>query len=262
MLLESSQYLLGTLSGLIVGVSLGLFGGGGSILAVPLTVYVVGINVPQIAIGTSALAVTANAALGLRAHARQGTVIWPCAAIFACAGVIGAALGATLGKLVDGQKLLFLFALVMIAAGIKMLLKRDADADAVAHCGRDNARTVLTAGAVIGTFSGFFGIGGGFLIVPSLVTTTGMSMLNAIGSSLVAVTAFGFTTSASYALSGLIDWPLAAVFIGGGMIGTGLGTVAAKSLSVYKRALNIMFAIVVFCVAGYMLERSLHALAA
>ena len=109
-----------------------------------------------------------------------------------------AALGATLGKLVDGQKLLFLFALVMIAAGVKMLLKRDTDADAVARCDRDNARTVLTAGAVIGTFSGFFGIGGGFLIVPSLVTTTGMSMLNAIGSSLVAVTAFGLTTARAH----------------------------------------------------------------
>lgn len=260
MLLESSQYILGVLSGLIVGVSLGLFGGGGSILAVPLTVYLVGINVPQIAIGTSALAVTVNAAFGLRAHARHGTIIWPCALIFACAGMIGAALGSTAGKQVDGEKLLFLFAMVMIAAGIMMLRKCDVGRSSVPECDGSNARSILITGATVGTLSGFFGIGGGFLIVPSLVATTGMPMLNAIGSSLVAVTAFGVTTSASYAVSGLINWPLAAALIGGGIIGSGLGAIAAKKLSTRKRALNIMFAIAVICVAGYMLQRSFRSL--
>ena len=74
-------------------------------------------------------------------------------------------------------------------------------------------------GAATGLFSGFFGIGGGFLIVPGLMASTGMPMRNAVGSSLVAVTAFGLTAALNYALSGLVDWGLAAAFIAGGVIG-------------------------------------------
>jgi len=104
-----------------VGFSLGLIGAGGSILAVPLLLYVVGIEDAHVAIGTSALSVAANAFGNLIGHWRAGNVKWPCAATFAIAGIVGAAIGSSLGKLVDGQKLLFLFALAMIAVGIAML---------------------------------------------------------------------------------------------------------------------------------------------
>lgn len=97
------------LSGGLVGFVLGLIGGGGSILAVPLLIYVVGVASPHIAIGTSAVAVAAAAALNLIYHARAATVRWPCAAAFSAAGVIGAAFGARLGLSFDGQKLLALF---------------------------------------------------------------------------------------------------------------------------------------------------------
>ena len=114
------------LSGGAVGFSLGLIGGGGSILAVPLLLYVVGIGDPHVAIGTSALSVAANAFANLLGHWRAGNVKWPCAATFALAGILGAAIGSTIGKLVDGQQLLFLFALAMIVVGVAMLRPRAA----------------------------------------------------------------------------------------------------------------------------------------
>ena len=124
MTLDLLQIVLGAFSGALVGFSLGLVGGGGSILAVPLMVYLVGVKSPHIAIGTSALAVAANAALGLFNHARAGNVKWKCGLLFAGAGILGAFAGSTVGKAFDGQKLLFLFALVMIAVGILMLKRR------------------------------------------------------------------------------------------------------------------------------------------
>ena len=114
MIISTTQSVLGLASGMLVGFSLGLVGGGGSILAVPLMVYVVGVPEPHVAIGTSAIAVAANAAVNLSNHARGGTVIWSCALVFAAAGMLGAFGGSILGKMVDGQKLLALFALVMI----------------------------------------------------------------------------------------------------------------------------------------------------
>ena len=105
------QYLLGAGAGVLVGLSLGMVGGGGSILAVPLLAYLVGVKDPHVAIGTSAVAVAANAAVNLVNHARVGNVKWRCAALFSLAGVSGAWLGSTLGKGFDGQRLLALFAL-------------------------------------------------------------------------------------------------------------------------------------------------------
>lgn len=259
MTLEPIQYLLGAFSGALVGFVLGLVGGGGSILAVPLMVYLVGVRSPHLAIGTSALAVAANAALGLSTHARHGNVKWRCSLVFAASGIAGALIGSTLGKAFDGQKLLFLFALVMIAVGILMLRRRRHIGDPEVRLGKENAAKLVGFGLGTGLFSGFFGIGGGFLIVPGLIAATGMPMLYAVGSSLVAVTAFGLTTAANYALSGLVDWVLALVFIAGGFLGSFLGTRAAKRLSGAGH-LTTVFAGLIFVVAAYMLWKSGSAL--
>src|ERR1051325_102812 len=112
------QDILAVLSGGVVGFSLGIIGGGGSILAVPLLLYVVGITDAHVAIGTSALAVAVNAFVNLIGHWRAGTVHWTCALLFGSAGAFGAAIGSTLGKLVASENLLVLFALIMIVAGI------------------------------------------------------------------------------------------------------------------------------------------------
>ena len=98
-MISMMQGVLGLASGALVGFSLGLVGGGGSILAVPLMVYVVGVSDPHVAIGTSAIAVAANAAINLSNHARGGTVRWSCALPFAAAGMVGAFAGSIFGKL-------------------------------------------------------------------------------------------------------------------------------------------------------------------
>ncbi|WP_193337093.1 sulfite exporter TauE/SafE family protein [Devosia beringensis] len=259
MFLDPIQYLLGTLSGSLVGFTLGLFGGGGSILAVPLMVYVVGVPVAHMAIGTSAIAVAANAAANLVAHARRGNVLWRCAIIYTVAGVAGAFFGSLLGKAMDGEKLLFLFALLMLVVGALMFRGRGNPGTPGVTCTREKAPKVVGYGGLTGLLSGFFGIGGGFLIVPGLVASTGMPMLNAIGSSLLAVTAFGLTTAISYAFSGFVDWPLAAVFVGGGVLGGLLGTRVAGRLSSKKGALNIAFAGLIVVVALYMAARTITA---
>jgi uncharacterized protein len=256
--LDTTQYLLGALSGVVVGFSLGLVGGGGSILAVPLMVYLVGVKSPHMAIGTSALAVAANAFMSLLNHARAGNVRWRCGLIYAAAGVLGAFAGSTAGKAFDGQRLLFLFAIVMIVVGALMLRRRGNAGTVGAQCDRTNAPKVLGYGLGTGAFSGFFGIGGGFLIVPGLIASTDMAMINAVGTSLVAVTAFGLTTALNYAGSGLIDWFLAAAFIAGGLLGSLLGSRTATRLS-GSGQLATLFAGLIFAVAAYMLWRSADA---
>ena len=256
-MLSLTQGALGLASGSLVGFSLGLVGGGGSILAVPLLVYLVGVPNPHVAIGTSAIAVAANAAANLANHARAGNVKWRCASVFALAGVAGAFLGSTLGKIVEGQKLLALFAIVMMVVGGLMLKGRSGEGEPSVRLNRENLPKLLAWGLATGALSGFFGIGGGFLIVPALIIATGMPILYAVGSSLVAVTGLGLTTAANYAMSGLVDWSLATLFIFGGILGGLLGARSANSLAGRKGALNTVFAALIFAVAIYMLVRSL-----
>jgi uncharacterized protein len=116
--------LLAAGSGALVGLVLGLVGGGGSILAVPLLIYVVGVSSPHVAIGTSALAVSVSALGNLLPHWRAGNVKWRCAAVFATAGVLGALAGSTVAKALEGDKLLALFGVVMVVVGIAMLRRR------------------------------------------------------------------------------------------------------------------------------------------
>jgi uncharacterized membrane protein YfcA len=252
------QTVLAVASGSIVGFSLGLVGGGGSILAVPLLVYVVGLDNPHIAIGTSAISVALNAAANLATHARAGNVKWRCATVFAAAGVAGAFLGSTLGKMMDGHRLLALFAVLMMVVGGLMLRDRARTGDPTVTLSRENFPKLVGLGLSAGLLSGFFGIGGGFLIVPALMLAAGMPILNAIGSSLVSVTAFGLTTAGNYAWSGLVDWPLAGLFVAGGVLGGWLGARAAKSLAGRRGALTTAFAALIFAVALYTLMRTLN----
>jgi uncharacterized membrane protein YfcA len=256
-IISATQDVLGLVSGSLVGFSLGLVGGGGSILAVPLMVYVVGVPDAHLAIGTSAIAVAANAAFNLSNHARDGTVRWSCALPFAAAGIIGAFIGSIFGKMLDGQRLLALFAMVMLVIAALMLKARSRDGLPDVKMNRSNLPAIVGLGLATGTLSGFFGIGGGFLIVPALMLATGMSIMNAVSSSLVAVTAFGLTTAASYAYSGLVSWQLAGLFIVGGVAGGLIGTRSARFLATRRGALNIVFAAVIVAVAIYMLVRNL-----
>jgi hypothetical protein len=245
-----------------VGFSLGLIGGGGSILAVPLLVYVVGVASPHVAIGTSSIAVALSALANLVGHARRGHVCWPVALLFAASGVVGAAAGSTLGKHTDGEKLLMLFGALMIAVAASMAMKREGGGKRGVLLDRGNAPKVVVIGAAVGALSGFFGIGGGFLVVPGLVAATSMALIDAIGSSLVSVTAFGLTTAANYALSGLIDWRLVALFVGGGILGGLFGGSLATRLAARKRALSMVFAAIIAMAGVYVVIRgAIHLMA-
>jgi uncharacterized membrane protein YfcA len=248
--------LLSLGSGGLVGFALGLLGGGGSILAVPLLVYVVGVKDTHVAIGTSALAVSANAFANLIAHARAGTVKWPCAIMFAFAGMSGAALGAHLGQKIDGGHLLFLFGLVMLGVAAGMFSGRAAGGDPLTHINPGIALRLAGAGLAVGFLSGFFGIGGGFLIVPAIMLGSGMVAIHAVGSSLLSVGAFGMTTAASYALNGLVDWRIAALFVGGGFLGGLAGVKLSVKLASRRGLLSRSFAVAVVFVALFVLWKS------
>ena len=246
---------LAILSGAAIGLILGLVGGGGSILAVPLLVHVVGIRSPHMAIGTAAIAVGLNAAMGLIGHARHGVVKWRCGAVFAAAGVAGALTGAELGKAYDGQKLLFLFGGLMVVVGLSMLRKRTSERRPDVVLNRDTAGRLVPrlapAGLGVGLLSGFFGIGGGFLIVPGLIWATRMPMANAVGTSLLAVTVFGLSTAASYAVSGLVNWPIVGLLMIGGIAGAIAGIALGRKLAGTKRLLETAFGVMVIGVGIY-----------
>ena len=248
-------------AGGLIGLVLGMVGGGGSILAVPLLVYVVGVGSTHAAIGTAAVAVSANALASLAGHARAGRVKWRCAAVFALAGMAGAVLGAELGKAVDGRRLLALFGLLMIGIGLSMLRKRRKAEAPDVRLTAGNARALLPRlvpiGLAVGLAAGFFGIGGGFLIVPGLIFATAMPMAYAVGTSLVVVSALGMTTALSYAASGLVDWPITALLIAGGVAGTGLGIGLGRRVAGHKGLLERGFAGVVIAVGLYVVFKGL-----
>lgn len=248
-------------AGSAIGLVLALVGGGGSILAVPLLVYLVGVPSPHAAIGTAAVAVALNAASSLIGHARSGNVKWPCAVTFALAGVLGAALGAEAGKAMDGQRLLALFGALMVLVGLSMLRPRKTADNPDVRLERSTASVLLPrlipTGFGVGLLAGFFGIGGGFLIVPGLVMATRMPLRVAVGTSLVVVTALGLTTATSYALSGYVDWLLVGLMVVGGLIGAGIGIPLGKRLASRKRMMELAFAALVIAIGSYVILRGL-----
>jgi uncharacterized membrane protein YfcA len=254
---------LAVLCGGLVGLTLGLIGGGGSILATPLLLYVVGLP-PHVAIGTGALSVSANALFNFAGHARCGNVRWKSALIFAVVGAVGAIAGSTLGKRFDGQHLLLLFALLMVVVGALMLRPKSTPVAKACDYRQPSfaalAPKVSASALVVGALSGFFGIGGGFLIVPGLLVSTQMPMIYAIGSSLLAVSSFGIATAANYAYSGLIDWPVAGLYIIGGFIGGLIGMKLANLLAPHHQIFSRLFASIIFVVAAYMIVRTLGAM--
>ncbi|MFM5931462.1 MAG: sulfite exporter TauE/SafE family protein [Novosphingobium sp.] len=247
--------LLAALGGAIIGLLLTLFGGGGSVLATPWLIYVVGMADVHAAIGTSAAAVAVNAATGLAAQARAGRVKWPCATVFAVSGLAGALAGAHLAKQVDGKALLMWFAFAMIAIALSMLVPKKSEGDPAVHLTPPMVLKLAPVGLATGLAAGFFGIGGGFLIAPGLMASTGMTLANAGASSLVSVTLFGTATSASYAASGQIAWPLFAALVAGGGLGTVIALPLARRLEGRAALARRIFAAIVIGVAVYILLR-------
>lgn len=252
-------YGAAALSGALVGLLLTLFGGGGSVLATPLLLYAVGVKDPHVAIGTSAAAVAVNALLGLASQAKAGRVKWPCALVFGAAGLTGSLVGAHFAKQVDGDRLLVWFALAMALVGASMLRSPKSAGDPAVRLDGRLTTKLAPVGAATGLAAGFFGIGGGFLIVPGLMAATGMTLAHAAASSLVSVALFGAATSASYAASGLVDWPLFAALVLGGAGGTRLGALLAPRLASSAGLARRVFAAMIIATAAYVAWRALTA---
>lgn len=207
--------LLTVVLAVLVGVSLGLLGGGGSVLTVPLLVYVAQQG-PQEAIATSLLVVAATSALGAVSHARAGRVRWRTALTFGAAGMVGAYGGGRVGAMLPGPLLLVLFAALLIITSVAMLRGSSPDGDGAT--GHASARHVLLHGIVVGFATGVVGAGGGFLVVPALVLFGGLPMHTAVGTSLVVIAMKSTAGFAGYVAETAIDWPVA------------LGVVVAASL--------------------------------
>lgn len=290
---------LSILSGSVVGFSLGLIGGGGSVLAVPLLIYLVGVSNTHVAIGTSALAVGTNALINMIHHMRRGHVRVKEGVLFAIPGAAGVMLGAQLGLLTSSENLLILFATFMIVLSLTMLLRRNqrpekleqydikemkkdrtkSDSFDGISSSMDNNRSIngssnsaenfrpsfhrdkkyyrlLVVGFLVGVGAGYFGIGGGFIVVPALMhTIPGLTIIDAIGTSLISVSSFGFLTATRYSLSGDINWFVSLLFIGGGILGGFYGT--RLSSKVPKERLKTIFALILIVIAAYIILRSL-----
>ncbi|MCC6998903.1 MAG: TSUP family transporter [Deltaproteobacteria bacterium] len=247
----------------LMGVALGMLGGGGSILTVPILLYVIGLPAKQ-AIATSLLVVGVTSAFAVIAHARAGRVLWRTAALFGGAGMAGAFLGGRLAHFIPSTLLLLGFAAMMLATAIAMLRPpRDAAASGgdagdgeVTAPPRQVAR-ILVDGLVVGLVTGLIGAGGGFLVVPALVLLGRLPFKTAVGTSLVVIAMKSFAGFAGYLGHVSIDWSLAATVSAVAVVGTLLGGLLTSKVP--QRTLRQVFAWFVVVMAVYLVGRQLPA---
>ncbi|KWX22540.1 membrane protein [Mycolicibacterium wolinskyi] len=238
-----------------VGIALGLLGGGGSILTVPLLAYVAGMDAKQ-AIATSLLVVGVTSAVGAFSHARNGRVQWRTGLIFGAAGMAGAYAGGVLARFIPGTVLLIGFAVMMIATAIAMLRgRRDIQATGEA-AGRLPIPKIVAEGLVVGLVTGLVGAGGGFLVVPALALLGGLPMPVAVGTSLVVIAMKSFAGLAGYLSSVQIDWALAAAVTVAAVIGALVGARLAAMIN--PDALRKAFGWFVLAMSSVILAQEIH----
>ena len=240
--------------GLLIGVAVGGVGGGGSVLAVPALVYLLGQDVHD-ATTASLVVVTATALAGGLGHARESRVCWRHAAAFSAAALPGILAGTAVGAAVSGSLLLGAFALIMFAAAYATWRKAEdagePGASQPAACPPLRMPRDLAAGASIGFLTGLLGVGGGFLIVPTLAIALAFTMRTAVGTSLAIITATSLIGLVTHLAAGrTFDADLTAAMAAGGILGALVG--AAVAARVPQRALGRAFAALVTCVAAYL----------
>jgi uncharacterized protein len=234
-----------------IGISLGLLGGGGSILTVPALVYLIG-QTPQAAVTTSLAIVGANSVVGAYFHSANGSLNWRVALMFGGAGMGVAYLAAGLSHMFTPAALLVLFALLMIAISVIMLLQNK-KVERVAN--QASWPVIVAAGASVGLLTGILGVGGGFLIVPVLVMLVGLPMYQAIGTSLVIIAANSLAGFIGHLEMSLFDMTLTGIFVATGLAGTYAGSRLGQRLPAQR--LKQVFAIFVLFLALYLLVDNL-----
>ncbi|MGA5407904.1 sulfite exporter TauE/SafE family protein [Streptomyces lavendulocolor] len=243
-----SALVLALIAGAVVGLALGALGGGGSILAVPALIYLLGFS-PATATTASLLIVAATSATALYAHARAGDVRWKAGTLFAAAGVLPAAAAGAAAARLPQPALTAAFAAVAALAAVRMLRPRGAAVRA-GHAERP-ARAV-SAGAGLGALTGLLGVGGGFLAVPALVTVLGLEMRAAVGTSLlvISVNSLASLVTRGPTATGL-DWAVVGPFLAAAILGAWDGKRLASKVS--GPVLQRTFAIALLAVAALML---------
>jgi hypothetical protein len=218
--------LIGLAFAALIGLSLGLLGGGGSILTVPVFVYVLG-YAPKPAIAMSLAVVGATSLFGALSHWRAGNVQLRVAAMFGVVAMVGSYLGARLAAFVSGKTQLLVFGVVMLVAAISML-RSAARPEALASTARLPAPVLVVAALGVGILTGLVGIGGGFLIVPALALVARLPMKHAVGTSLLVIALNAFTGFAGYLGQVQIDWAMMAGFTSVAIVGVLAGTVLVR----------------------------------
>lgn len=234
----------------LIGASLGLLGSGGSIVMLPVLVYVAGVPVHE-AVALSLAVVGATSALGTVAKSRRNAVDWQAALAFAVSGAAGAFPGAFLTHRVPEPLLAFLFALLMVLVGLRMLSTGPPDAN------RPLRRTLwalLATGLGIGFLTGFLGVGGGFLIVPALVMLMGMDMHKATGTSLVVIAVNSLSGLLGHLSHQSFQWLLAGQFLAAAVVGVAASTWWAFRIG--DHALRRTFGAFVLAIGGAILVDS------
>lgn len=242
-----------------IGLSLGLLGGGGSILTVPALVYLVG-QTPQAAVVTSLAIVGANSALGATFHHFKGSLNWKVAGLFGGAGMLAAYLASGLSEHFTPAALLAAFALLMLAIGALMLRRDGRRQETVPQermpAGPERGSWVaLASGAGVGLLTGILGIGGGFLIVPALVMLVGLPMYQAVGTSLVIIAANSLAGLLGHLDGPPFDLALTLAFVSAGLVGTFTGARLAHRLPAAQ--LRRVFGGFVIALAVFMLVDNL-----
>jgi len=239
---------------LLVGVALGLLGGGGSILTVPLLAYVAGMDAKQ-AIATSLLVVGTTSAVAAISHARAGRVQWRTGLIFGAAGMVGAFGGGLLARYIPGSVLLIGFAVMMIATALAMLRgRKDVGPDDPHH--RIPVPKVVVEGLIVGLVTGLVGAGGGFLVVPALALLGGLPMPIAVGTSLVVIAMKSFAGFAGYLSSVSIDWRIAGMVTAAAVVGALVG--ARLTALVNPDSLRKAFGWFVLVMSSVILAEEVH----
>ncbi|MFT3894200.1 MAG: sulfite exporter TauE/SafE family protein [Anaerolineales bacterium] len=214
-----------------IGLSLGLLGGGGSLLTVPALVYLVG-QTPQAAVTTSLAIVGANSVVGALFHGTHGRLNWKVAFAFGSAGMLVSYATASFSKHMDPELLLVAFACLMLGIGSMLLFRRTQD-----ESGEHHARPlwfVLVSGAGVGLLTGILGVGGGFLVVPALVMLVGLPVQTAIGTSLIVIAMNSLAGFLGHISGGVVDWMVTLVFTIAGVVGTFSGMKLSNRLSSSK----------------------------
>src|SRR5574340_500318 len=238
----------------LVGVPLGLLGGGGSILTVPLLAYVAGMEAKQ-ATATSLLVVGVTSAVGAVSHARAGRVQWRTGLIFGAAGMAGAYAGGVLARFIPGTVLLIGFAVMMIATAVAMLRgRKNVEASGGNH--RLPIPKILAEGLVVGLVTGLVGAGGGFLVVPALALLGGLPMPVAVGTSLIVIAMKSFAGLGAYLSSVQIDWTIALAVTAAAVVGALIG--ARLTAMVDPDSLRKTFGWFVLAMSSVILAQEIH----